>query len=151
MIGQIVQMITVLLLCSTKFLMGIGLAFIYDYTFLETIVICIIGGMLGVVFFTYAGQAINKLWYYYFPKKDDKVKFNKFKRFLVRLRKKYGLMGIAFLTPIILTVPVGAVIAASLVKDKRRVFTPMLVSLVFWTLLFGGIYHVLGIDINPFH
>ncbi len=151
MIGQIVQMVTVLLLCGTKFLMGLGLTFIYDYTFIETMMVSILGGMLGVIFFTYAGQGVNKLWYHYFPKKDDKVKFSRFKRFLVRLRKKYGLMGIAFLTPIILTVPVGAVIASSLVKDKRRIFTPMLVSLIFWTFLFGGVYHVLGIDINPFH
>lgn len=60
--------------------------------------------------------------------------------------KKYGLAGIAFLTPLILTPIGGTLLAISVVNSKPKVLAYMLTSAVFWSVVMTlAVY--LGVDL----
>ena len=60
--------------------------------------------------------------------------------------KRYGLAGIAFLTPLILTPIGGTLLAISIVNSKPKVIAYMLSSAVFWSVVMTlAVY--LGIDL----
>ena len=104
--------------------------------------------MLGILLFSYFGTAMQKIWAKVFSSKKEKRIFTKTNRFIVKVKQKFGLAGIAFLTPCILTVPVGAIIANHMYKSKMKIFTYMLVSFAFWSFLLCGMYYAFGFDIN---
>ncbi len=132
---------------STKFAVALGIIFYNGFGFVESIILAMAGSMLGIVVFSYFGDALSKLKERYFPKKNKKpFKVNRWTRFLVRLRSGYGLAGIAFLTPLVLTVPVGAIMASSIYKSKLKVFTYMFFAFLFWSLLICSAYHFLNFD-----
>ena len=62
--------------------------------------------------------------------------------------RKFGVPGVAFLTPIFLTVPVGTIISDTIQPSKLKVFPYMLVAFCFWAGLTLGLYHVSGVDVN---
>jgi hypothetical protein len=66
----------------------------------------------------------------------------------VKVILKYELYGIAFLTPILLSVPIGTLMAAALEENKWRIKRYMFVSFAFWTLLLYGIYAFFGIRVD---
>ncbi|MCI0446804.1 hypothetical protein L0152_26840, partial [bacterium] len=47
----------------------------------------------------------------------------------------FGLAGVAFITPCIISIPVGSIIAANLYKNKARVLAYLFGSLVLWSLI----------------
>lgn len=96
----------------------------------------IIGGIFGIVLFTYLGAFIQSYFVKKFPNRFGK-RFTSGNRFLVRLKQRFGLGGIAVLTPIILSIPVGVLLALTVTHDKKKIIISMLVSMFFWaTLLF---------------
>lgn len=96
----------------------------------------IIGGIIGIVLFTYFGSVIQEYMVRTFPRRFNK-KFTRSNRFLVRIKQKFGLGGIAALTPILLSIPVGVFFALALTQDKRKIMLAMVMSVFFWaTVLF---------------
>lgn len=106
------------------------------------------GGMMGVLFYTYFGRWTFSMWRRYgFPYRSErkqiersgqsgKVRFNRMKRLIVRVRQRHGLLGIAALTPIFLTVPIGT-FAANLIEPKKsRVLLFMAIAFALWTAVF---------------
>lgn len=139
---------------STKYLVAVGAAFQFDYTFFESLLLLTFGGMFGVVVFSYAGDTLKLLWNKIRKQKNkqSQVKFTPRKRLIVKIRQRFGLAGIAFLTPFILTVPVGAMLANALYKNKAQVFTYMFFAFLFWSLLFCTLDHFVGLNvINLMH
>lgn len=135
---------------SVKYLVALGLIFYYDYNFGESMILAITSSMMGVLFFGYTRDALKLLWYKYVgkPKFGGKpCKVNWRTRLIVRIRQRFGLAGIAFLTPIFLTTPVGTVMALSMYRSKPKVFAYMLVSFTFWSLLLIGAYQLTGFDL----
>ncbi len=178
------KFLQVVLLSSVKFVAGPPFAYYensYDFGFMETILSCVIGGMLGVIVFTYLASPIlraehwvvrksKSLWRKSFspaerfstPKADidadveihyeyvepSEMKrrvFTKRNRRIVRIWKSFGLAGIALVTPVILSIPIGTVIANSLVDNKRRIFAYMFLSILFWSLLMTSIFEIMHI------
>ena len=123
--------------------------FYYNFPFLNSVLITISGGMLGVWMFSVLHKYGTIWWQKAFPSRKKKVfTINKKKRLLVKIKNGYGLAGIAFLTPVFLTVPVGTMVANAFYKSKRKVYTYMFVAFSFWSVLFAGTYHYLGIDFS---
>jgi len=96
----------------------------------------IIGGIIGIVLFTYLGSYMQDYLVKKFPKRFGR-RFTSSNRFLVRIKQKFGLGGIAALTPIVLSIPVGVLFALALTHDKKKILVSMLASMFFWaTILF---------------
>jgi len=62
--------------------------------------------------------------------------FTKRNRRIVRIWKSYGLSGIAVITPVLLSIPVGTIFANSLEKNKKKIFIYMFVSILLWSVAF---------------
>ncbi len=142
---HLLKILSVILLSSFKFLLGIGLSMGSGFNQFEIIIFCVGGGMLGVFYTLYARDAILKIYHKYYPRKPKPVKFSKFKRRLVVFIRKYEVWGIAIITPII-TIPIGAVLAAAIEHNKWRIKFIMFCSLSFWTLMILGIKLLLKVD-----
>lgn len=178
------KFLQVVLLSSVKFVAGPPFAYYdnsYDFGYMETILSCVFGGMLGVFVFTYLSGPIlraehwvvrksreswNRLFYpqqrfsppkadidteveihYEYVERTQKKRrvFTKRNRRIVRIWKSFGLAGIALITPVILSIPIGTVIANSLVDNKRRIIAFMFLSILFWSVLMTSIFEIMHI------
>lgn len=97
----------------------------------------IIGGILGIILFTQIGYDIERWLIKRFPNYFKKFSWKN--RHLVRIRRKWGIWGIAFLTPILLGLPVGVLLSLTLTSDKMKIIKPMIISLLSWSLIFLAI------------
>ena len=99
------------------------------------------GGCLGVLVFTFLGRAISKFFgrYHLF-----KIRYKNLRRF-VRLKNGYGLVGIAFLTPLLISIPIGVILSATIEHHKWRVIRLHCLSVIFWSVLFFGLEGLFGI------
>lgn len=96
---------------------------------------CMTGMNLSIFIFSFFGQKIKKFWATLFPSKREKLFSTKSRR-TVAIWTKYGLYGIAFLTPPLFTPPVGAIIAASFGEPRQRIVLFMLISSLIWGTAF---------------
>lgn len=144
--GNVIKLILGLLLCSVKF----GIAFLptiqaNQYNFIQSVLFGLASGLIGNVAFIYAGDFLNKLINrsldYLRGNKPRKVKkrFSKGMRRLVRIKSRYGLFGIALLSPLVISIPVGAFIAVRYYHNKKKVLLYMMAAVAAWTLVFSSI------------
>ncbi len=106
----------------------------------------ILGGLTGIVLFTYLGTNLRAWAIETFPERFGR-KFSRQSRFLVKIRKHSGLFGVALLTPVFLSIPVGVILALSLTTHKRQIVTSMAVSCIFWSAVFFVPYYVFSINV----
>ncbi len=103
--------------------------------------------MLSVFLFTFLGRLLKqKLLDRIFARKR---KFTRRNRQFIRIWKKYGLNGVAFLTPIIFTPIGGTLLLTSFGSPKRKILISMFASAVFWAVIFSTLIHIFGEQILP--
>ncbi len=139
MSSKIAAIPLILGLTGSKYAIGLLLIFYNNFNFGESVGLAVLGGMLGVITFSFFTDGLAKIWNYFFPKKKnnvDKIKINGRRRMIVWVRQRYGLAGIAFLTPLILTVPVGTILANTFYKNKWQVFSYMFVAFTLKMIFF---------------
>jgi len=107
---------------------GLGLHWV------ETFVLTVMGMMASVIIFTFLGQTLKRTLLKRFYQK--RRLFTVRNRRLVRIWRQYGMTGVAFLTPLLLTPIGGTMVAASFGESKPKVFLYMLISAVFWSFVF---------------
>ena len=84
-----------------------------------------------------------KIKYTYVDNSQDQKKvFTKRNRRLVTIFRKYGLFGIAFLTPVLLSIPIGTIVANSFEPKKRKIFIYMFISILFWSTLMVSLFEI---------
>lgn len=106
----------------------------------------IIGGIIGIVLFTYLGNMIRDYMVAKFPKRFGR-RFTSSNRFLVKVKQRFGLSGVAALTPILLSIPVGVMFALALTHDKKKILITMLMSLFFWATVLFLPYFLFNINV----
>ena len=119
---------------------------------LVTTILTTVAGMMTVVFlFTFFGEWMRE-------KVFRRKVFSRFKRKKVsleraqkleRLWKRYGLLGVALLTPIILTPIGGTVLAVSSGSPKDKIIFYMFVSASFWSVVFSMAIYFFGDKVLP--
>lgn len=142
----ILKLIGGLLLCSVKF----GVAFLptirlYNYNFVESMLFGLASGFIGTAAFTYAGDYLNRLINLAGnrlrgnrPRKVRRT-FTKTNRRIVAIKSKYGLIGIALVSPILISIPVGAFIAVRYFHNKKKILLYMMASVAVWSAIFSSI------------
>lgn len=136
---EALKIISTIGISSVKHMLGGVTAAGFGYSYMEAFLYTAVGGIIGVAFFIFLSQSAQKVYASIFPKKKKRRKFTRMSRFIVRIKLRFGLAGIAFITPWLLTIPVGTMIACGLYRDKRRVFLFQSVSIVIWSLIGGGL------------
>lgn len=144
----VLKIVTVVLWSAFKFVVGMGIGMGFGFNPVLLFACTVGGGMLGVVFYLYLWSLIVKIWHRFFPRKPKPVKFSKLKRKLVRFIKRYEEWGIVLLTPVLLSMPVGTILANSIEHNKWRIKVLMFVSLVFWAMVIMTLKHLLNINIE---
>ena len=177
--NEFVKILLIILLSSVKFVAGPPFAYFderYDFTFFETVLYCVIGGMLGVWVFTFFSieiqltvnwikrqlkKAVKKPQLFSKPrstegdieitylivdeKSDQKKVFSSRSRKFVRLWRKYGLAGVSFLTPVLISIPLGTILLNAFEDNKQKIFIYMFFSILFWALFFTSIFEILHV------
>nr|WP_304608518.1 hypothetical protein [Pontibacter anaerobius] len=108
--------------------MSLGLSYI------ETALLTVAGMMTSVVIFSIIGQAVSK-WFSARRRAMKKPMFNKKNRRIVQVWQRFGVPGVAFLTPILLTPIFGTIVVALFGAPRKNIFLHMLWSAVFWSAL----------------
>ena len=66
----------------------------------------------------------------------NKMKKRSMKNILaIKTARKYGLFGIAFLTPIFLSIPIGTYLALYFFPEKKKTVPILMSSVVIWSLI----------------
>lgn len=113
---------------------------------IEGPIVNIIGGIIGIVIFTYFGAFIQDYLVKRFPRTFNR-RFTRSNRLLVRVKQRFGLNGVAALTPILLSIPVGVMFALTLTHDKKKIMMSMILSILFWATVLFLPYFVFNINI----
>lgn len=133
---QFFEILLLLLFSATKFLFAVGYMLTdKGYSYLFTVTILIIGGTLGVFIFTFFSEWLNKLINRFIKPKPSKKIFTRKNRFIVKIKSKYGLYGIAFLSPIVFSIPIGCFLASRFYSSHKKNITAMLVAVFFWSFV----------------
>lgn len=136
--NQLLKILSVFLTCSFAFKIGFPTTFIVlERDFLMVMLVSCGGGIAGNILFTYLSAAILKAIHNFRAKRGlihRKKVFTKFNRRVIRIKQRFGLAGIAFITPLFLSTPVGAFLAERFFRDKKKIIIYLSVATVFWAL-----------------
>lgn len=133
-----------LLLASVKFAVAVPFFILENkLTLLQGLLFGVSSGILGILTFMFLSTVILKFWHWLkeqlgIKKTKPKKVFSKRSRMMVRVKNKYGLAGIALLSPIIISLPVGAFLAMRYFKNKKQVFLYMLGGVILWSLIYAS-------------
>ncbi|WP_053406958.1 MULTISPECIES: hypothetical protein [Persicobacter] len=122
-----------------KFIGGPALGPALGLTYWETVLFTISGMMTTVVLVSFFGIQLR---HFLLRKKIiGKKKFSRRSRRFVYIWKRYGLLGVSFLTPVIFSPVVGTLLASVLGAPRLQLMVYMLVSAAFWGLGLSFVLH----------
>lgn len=103
---------------------------------------------MGVLIYIFFGGLIKRLVRQFLPQLSRGSNLERRRVLIERVKGVAGLAGIALLTPVLLTVPIGTLSAVGLGYPWPRIVVYMFVAFSFWSFLFFGLYDILGIDVR---
>lgn len=148
MAEEIIKVITIILLTMLKFIAGPTLGYAAGFSLIGTIAVTITGMMSSVFLFTFLGKFLRERVLVRFFRK--RKLFTKRNRRFVTVWKKYGLPGVAFLTPVILTPIGGTILLTTFGSSKREVLISMFLSALFWSIVVSAIIYTAGPEVISF-
>lgn len=123
--------------------LGLGLGF------LPALMVTVAGGCSGVVVFYGASGWLMELarrrrFQRIAEGRAPKRSFTRTNRTIVRVKRGQGLSGLAFFTPVLISIPIGSILAAKYFRNDRRTLPVLLLSVVLWGLVLNGFWHFLA-------
>jgi uncharacterized membrane protein len=135
------EIVLIFLLSTVKFVFGaVPMALAAGFSFFEAVTVTSIGGMTGVTIFVFMSEKIvARLKQRKLDKQHEKheapgKKFTRKNKIIVWVKMRFGLIGIAFLTPLLLSIPIGCFLAVRYFKNKHRILVFMFLSILFWSV-----------------
>lgn len=135
------------LIASLKFLIAPFEAERYGFNFRDAFLITTAGGVIGIFIFTFVGDMIALGWKKLiraFKKPlhvKEKIgkKFTWSRKFIIRTKIRFGLMGLVFITPSVISIPIGTFMIHRFYRKKWRNILFLITALVFWSLALNGL------------
>lgn len=149
MTEEILKIIPIFFLTMLKVFFGPTLGYATGLHIITTILVTIGGMMASVTLFTFFGTWLREKILIRFQKKNQK-KFTPSKRKLVSLWKKYGLVGVAVLTPLLLTPIGGTIVAVSFGSPKQKILLYMFISATIFAIGMSYAIYEFGDYVMPF-
>jgi len=133
--------VTIVLLSAVKYALGVGTA-LASVDAITGFFLTSLGGILGAIVFVFGGGFLE-LWVFRHFRSKNKIKkiFTKKNRILVQMRKRGGLILIALISPIFISIPVGSLVAASFIKNKLKIVIYLSISVLIWGVFIFMIKH----------
>ena len=154
----VLKIIQVFLLASVKYVFTFPIALLIGLNFKQTLISVTLGGLVGFFFFYhFSGFAIRNfhhfksfikkyipisfhLWYRKLAIRRKNLTgervFSRRNRFIARFRAKLGLPGIVILSPVILSIPIGAFLLNKYYSKHKLARPYMVLSILSWTAVF---------------
>ena len=129
--SYILKALTIIVMSLAKFTFVPFVAMGFGFSWGEIFSYTSIGGIIGLVFFVNFSQILMRVWKRAFPS-NKKFSTKKARKYLIRW-KKYGLLGVSFLSPILITIPVGTFLAIRFGTPQRKIYLAMIGSIIFWS------------------
>jgi len=130
-----------------KFILGPLGGYAAGLNLVTTILTTVAGMMTVVLLFTFCGEWMKRNIFHRFSKKRSKFS-NSSKKF-VAIWSKYGLLGVAALTPVFLTPIGGTLLAVSSGSPKDKIIFYMFISAAAWSFIFSSIIYFFGNAMLP--
>lgn len=120
-----------------------------DLNFFETYLSCVAGAIFSAAIFYYSSEFFLKRAR---QKRHDlhasgkveetpKRKFTRMNKFVVRIKRRFGIVGVSMYAPLFLSVPIGSIIAAKFYGKDRRTFLLIVLGMVVNGLITTGIHY----------
>lgn len=153
--AEVIKISGWVLFSAVKFLLAPGSIYaLGGYSFWETIFISISGGWLGVIGFYYFGKVIFKFFRWLTgrfrtgPPKPRK-RMTKMNRTIVKLKKhRMGLIGLALITPSLISIPVGGMLAARYFSHHKRTLPVFFAAVVLWAFILTALVSFFDLRLN---
>src|SRR5688572_23593764 len=141
----ILKVVTVYFSSMLKFVFGPLGGYAAGFTVVTTILVTVAGMMTVVLVFTlFATWIREKIIMRFFKKRN---KFSPRNRRFVTIWKKYGLIGVAALTPILLTPIGGTLLALSSGSPKDKIIFYMFISASVWSVIMSVGLYIFGNEV----
>jgi len=154
------KLIQVVIMSGIKFIFAPLISIGYGFNYFQTVIFTTVGGILGFLFFYYMSKWFIKQYNNYSPivfsyftgEKVEKAKeklnrepqakkvFTRRNKLIIKIRNKYGFFGIIILTPVLLSIPIGAFLAQKYYSKKHNMLVYMSISLVLWSFFISSVF-----------
>jgi len=134
---------TVLGMSIVKFLLAAPVSYGFQHSYWQTVALLAIGGSAGTAAFYLLGKrllewlrlgALRKRAARLAAGRPARRTFTRTNRFIVRVKRRYGLIGLAVMPPI-LSVPITAIIAAKYFRHDRRTLPYLITAVAAWSIV----------------
>ena len=136
---QVVEIVVVVAWGALKMLVAAGFGAGFGFPFLKNFLWTSVGGCLGVlVFYALSERLTERSRLRWLRKRLERAAaggvnariFTKRNRRIIRIKHISGYLGVAALTPLVLTIPLGSILAARFFHHDRRTIPALLGSVV---------------------
>ena len=127
---EVLRVVPVFLASMAKFFLGPLAGYAEGLPIVTTMIATVAGMMTTILLFAYFGEWLHKKFPHWFQKKEKKLEAPDSR--MTRIWKKYGLKGIAFLTPVLLSPIGGGIFAVASGSPKGKIILYMFLSALFW-------------------
>ncbi len=150
---EFLLLLGVFFMCFVKYVIAAVMALEYFANPTWGYVITTIGGIAAAFFWIFFGNwAQSKIVQYHLWVKrkngkttlDHPKRFSKKNRWLVKIKKNGGLPILCFISPILIGVAPGCLIAVGLESDRFKIWLYMSASVAFWGIIIFGSKYLLA-------
>jgi hypothetical protein len=159
-VEEIEKIATLLLVSGLKFLFAPLTAEYMGFDFGRSFLWTTTGGSIGIIAFTYLGDLLVAAWKKFvswlkaiFLRTDPKAVrrlppkvFTPRNKRIVWIKMKFGLFGLAFLTPCLLSIPIGTFVINRMYRRKWKILLYLFTALLFWSLLLNWLTQLLKLS-----
>ena len=156
--GNLINHLEVIIVSGIKFLLASPVSYLNGFNYFQTVVFTTIGGIAGIMFFFFlSGWMIRqyRILLIYLERRykqsftvqtlkqirKNSKNFEK-NRILTYAMNKLGFFGFILLTPVVLSIPIGAFIAKRYYSNKRFILVYLSLSVVFWAVLLSALFSI---------
>ncbi len=142
--GTLAEVLSILFTSMVKFAFSPLMSYQLGYGYMQTLGITAVGGCTGVlIFYGSSGwmmeRARKRRVLRELAGAARKRSFTRTNRMIVRVKRR-GLGGLAVLTPVVISIPIGTIIAAKYFRDDRRTLPLLLGSVIMWAVIMSGFW-----------
>jgi hypothetical protein len=124
---------------------GVPAAIFSKYPFFKAVTITSAGGIFGCLVFSEISTWLldwwNKFRLKYLPYRKPRPEGVVHHKLAYKIMQKWGLAGLAFFTPLILSIPIGTLLAVHFYHDKHKVLSFLFISILLWDIVLCYLYN----------
>lgn len=141
---ELLSALTVVVTAMVKFLFAGLVSYGLGHSFAETLVYMAIGAVAGMMLFYFMGKGLLEWFRHRYVRRSKaraakglppKPVFTRTNRLIVRVKHRYGIIGLAAFAPPTLSIPITALLAAKYFRHDRRTVPTLLASVLLWSVI----------------